>query len=66
MIDGKFTAGSIEKGIAEAMGLGQYYPENGEEFARALLDSDDPLMAGITYKTKQSRQTTLSRTNNEG
>ncbi len=40
----------IEKGIAEAMGLGQYYPENGEEFARALLDSDDPLMAGITYE----------------
>ena len=40
----------IEKGIAEAMGLGSYYPENGEEYARALLDSDDPLMAGITYE----------------
>ncbi len=39
----------IEKGIAEAMGLGEYYPADGEEFARALLDSDDLLMAGITY-----------------
>ena len=45
----------IEKGIAEAMGLGQYYPENGEEFARALLDSDDPLMAGIDLRAPGRR-----------
>ena len=32
------------------MGLGEFYPENGEEFARALLNSEDPQMAGITLE----------------
>lgn len=41
----------IEKGIAEAMGLGDLFPADGEEYARALLSSDDPQMAGFTLET---------------
>ena len=40
----------IEKGIAEAMGLGDLFPANGEEYARALLATDDPQMAGFTLE----------------
>ncbi|MCI8365978.1 MAG: molybdopterin-dependent oxidoreductase [Eggerthellaceae bacterium] len=40
----------VEKGIAEAMGVGQYYPADGDEFARALLATDDPQMAGFTLE----------------
>ena len=40
----------IEKGIAEAMGFGDLYPENGEEYARAVLATDDPQCAGITLE----------------
>ena len=40
----------IEKGIAEAMGLGDLYPENGEEYARAILTTDDPSCEGITLE----------------
>lgn len=40
----------IEKGIAEAMGLGGLYPENGEEYARAILTTDDPSCEGITLE----------------
>ena len=45
MLDPLFDSKSdfyIEKGIAEAMGLGDLYPENGEEYARADLDAMDP------------------------
>lgn len=41
----------IEKGIAEAMGLGDLFPADGEEYARALLTTDDPQMAGFTLET---------------
>lgn len=53
ILDPLFEAKSdfyIEKGIADAMGMGNLYPENGEEFARALLTSEDPQMAGITLE----------------
>ena len=40
----------IEKGIAEAMGLGKYYPKDGEEYARAILKSDDPQIKGFTLE----------------
>jgi molybdopterin-containing oxidoreductase family molybdopterin binding subunit len=40
----------IERGIAEAMGLGDLMPQNGEEYARAILTSDDPQIAGFTLE----------------
>ena len=43
----------IEKGIAEAMGLGDLFPADGEEYARALLTTDDPQMAGFTLEKLQ-------------
>lgn len=41
----------IEKGIADAMGLGHLYPADGVEYANAVLKTDDPLVAGITLET---------------
>ena len=41
----------IEKGIAEAMGLGDLMPKDSVEYARALLDTEDPQVAGITLDT---------------
>ena len=38
----------IEKGIAEAMGLGDLYPKTAEEYAAAILKSEDPQVAGFT------------------
>ena len=43
----------IEKGIAEAMGLGDVFPADGEEYARALLTTDDPQVAGFTLEKLQ-------------
>ena len=43
----------IEKGIAEAMGLGALFPADGAEYARALLTTDDPQMAGFTLEKLQ-------------
>ncbi|ACV23768.1 Dimethyl sulfoxide reductase DmsA precursor [Slackia heliotrinireducens] len=40
----------IERGIAEAMGLGDLMPKDGEEYARAILTSDDPQIAGFTLE----------------
>lgn len=40
----------IERGIAEAMGCAHLYPRDGEEFARALLASNDPQMEGFTLE----------------
>ena len=40
----------IERGIAEAMGLGDLMPETGEEYARAMLKSDDPQIKGFTLE----------------
>lgn len=40
----------IEKGIAEAMGFGDLYPANGEEYARAVLTTEDPQVAGFTLE----------------
>lgn len=40
----------IERGIAEAMGLGDLMPETGEEYARAMLASDDPQIKGFTLE----------------
>ena len=43
----------IEKGIAEAMGLGDLFPADGEEYARALLTTEDPQVAGFTLEKLQ-------------
>lgn len=43
----------IEKGIAEVMGLGNLFPANGEEYARAILTTDDPQVAGFTLEKLQ-------------
>ena len=37
----------------EAMGLGDLFPADGEEYARALLTTDDPQMAGFTLEKLQ-------------
>ncbi|WP_283171257.1 molybdopterin-dependent oxidoreductase [Curtanaerobium respiraculi] len=53
VLDPLFEAKSdfyIEKGIAEAMGLGDLYPADGEEFARAMLQSGDPMTEGFTLE----------------
>ena len=49
----------IEKGIAEAMGLGDLYPENGEEFARALLETGDPMTEGFTLESLEENNGAL-------
>lgn len=41
----------IEKGIADAMGLGDYMPKDSVEYANAILKTDDPLVAGFTLET---------------
>lgn len=41
----------IEKGIAEAMGLGDLFPADSIAYAEAILDTDDPQVAGITFET---------------
>lgn len=41
----------IEKGIAEAMGYGDLFPADGVEYAKALLATDDPQVAGFTLET---------------
>lgn len=41
----------IEKGIAEAMGYGDLFPADGVEYAKALLTTDDPQVAGFTLET---------------
>jgi molybdopterin-containing oxidoreductase family molybdopterin binding subunit len=41
----------IEKGIADAMGLGDLMPKDSVAYAKALLDTPDPLVAGITLDT---------------
>ena len=38
----------IEKGIAEAMGFGDLFPKDGVEYARAVLKTEDPQVAGFT------------------
>jgi len=38
----------IEKGIAEAMGLGQYFPKDSVEYAKAQLANPIPPIEGIT------------------
>ena len=56
MLDPLFESKSdfyIEKGIAEAMGLGDVFPADGEEYARALLTTDDPQVAGFTLEKLQ-------------
>ncbi len=40
----------IERGIAEAMGLGDLMPKTGEEYARIMLASDDPQIKGFTLE----------------
>ncbi|OUO90991.1 hypothetical protein B5F41_10960 [Gordonibacter sp. An232A] len=40
----------IERGIAEAMGFGDLYPRDGEEYARAMLETGDPMTAGFTLE----------------
>lgn len=41
----------IEKGIADAMGLGRYMPKDSIEYCEALLKSDDPTIEGFTLET---------------
>lgn len=41
----------IEKGIAEAMGLGQYFPKDSVEYAEAQLANPIPPVEGITLET---------------
>ena len=40
----------IEKGIAEAMGYGDLFPKDGVEYAKAVLTTDDPQVAGFTLE----------------
>lgn len=41
----------IEKGIAEAMGLGDLFPKDGMEYARAVMDTRDEAVAGFSLET---------------
>lgn len=41
----------IERGIAEALGLGDLMPEDSIEYARAVLESEDPMVQGFTLET---------------
>ena len=41
----------IEKGIADAMGFGHLFPKDGTEYAKAVLNTPDPQVKGITLET---------------
>ena len=40
----------IERGSAEKMGIANLWPKDGEEYARTMLASEDPQMAGFTLE----------------
>ncbi|MDP2719533.1 MAG: molybdopterin-dependent oxidoreductase [Dehalococcoidia bacterium] len=44
------SALDIWKGLAERVGLGDYFKGTEDDYLRALLDSDDPAVAGITLE----------------
>lgn len=46
----------IEKELAAKLGLEQYLPRSREEYLKALLDSPDPMLKGITLETLQDHQ----------
>jgi len=43
----------IMTGLAESMGLGQYFDRQPEDYLRDMLDTNDPLLQGITLERLQ-------------
>ncbi len=43
----------IMTGLAERMGLGQYFDRQPDDYLRQMLDSNDPLLSGITLERLQ-------------
>ncbi len=46
----------IEKELAQKLGLDQYLPETPEDYVRALLNSPDPALQGITVEALKANQ----------
>lgn len=49
----------IEKGIADAMGVGSLLPADGVELAEAMLEIDDPMAEGFTLEKLESAKGAL-------
>ena len=46
-------------GLAQRMGLGQYFDRQPEDYLREMLDSDDALLKGITLERLQREDAVL-------
>lgn len=55
----------IEKGIAEALGLGDLMPKDSLEYAEAILNTEDPLVDGITLESLKAENGVQKLTGND-